>query len=74
MLNSGKSKTGTKINISGCNNHIYIYPDTILSGTISVRTNGSGRVLWQKTNCTSDDIPFAIEIAKRNFQTDVFEN
>lgn len=73
MLNHGKTNEGTKINVSGTSNYIYIHPDTILTGTITVR-NKKGFILWQKPNCTSDDIAFAIEIAKRDIDTGIVEN
>lgn len=72
MLNYGKSETATKINVAGTRNYVLIFPESISTGTISVRDD-KGYVLWQKQDCTSDDIPFAIEIAKRSIQTGIFE-
>ena len=72
MINHGQSDVGTKINVSGTSNYILIFPDTILTGTISVRRPDGG-TLWQKIHCTSDDIVYAIVIAKNNVQTNVFE-
>ena len=47
MLNHGKTDNGTKINVSGTSNYIFIYPESITSGIISVRTsNGHAKVLW----------------------------
>ena len=71
MLNSGKTDTGTKINVFGTSNYIYIYPESIHVGIISVKDK-AGNVLWQKCG-TSDDIPFALEIAKRGIKTGIFE-
>lgn len=72
MLNSGKTNHGTKINVSGTGNYVFIYPSSILTGTISVR-DADGNSLWQRINCTSDDIPYALEVAKRGVNTGVFE-
>lgn len=44
MLNHGKTESGTKINVVG-GNYIMIYPETILTATITVR-NKKGHILW----------------------------
>ncbi len=54
-------------------NYILMWEETNYTGVISVR-NAKGTALWQKTNCTINDFPFAIEIANRGIQTDVFES
>lgn len=72
MINNGKSDSGTKLNIPGTRNYIFLFPESILTGTISVR-DGEGNSLWQKEDCTVEDIPFAIEIAKRGINTGIFE-
>lgn len=72
MLNTGRCETGTKINCSN-GNYIFIFPESIISGLISVRDK-FGNALWQKQDCTFEDIPFAIEVAKRGIQTGVFES
>ena len=73
MLNHGKTDIGIKINVPGTGNYIFIFPDSLLTGTIQVRDK-DGTALWSKTDCDALDIPFAIEIAKRGVQTGIFEN
>ena len=51
---------------------VIIWGNTILSGIIRV-DDKNGNCLFQKGDCTADDIPFAIEVAKRGIQTNIFE-
>jgi len=51
---------------------IFIWKESNLTSLISVR-NKDGKALWQKANCTANDLSFAIEIANRNIETGVFE-
>jgi hypothetical protein len=51
---------------------ILIWKESNLTGLISVRDK-DGKSLWQKDDCDATDLIFAIEVAKRNVQTDVFE-
>jgi hypothetical protein len=51
---------------------IFIWKESNLTALISVRDK-DGSALWQKTNCTASDLPFAIEVAKRNIKTGIFE-
>ena len=52
---------------------ITLYYQTIITFIISVR-DSNGKTMWQKTNCTCEDLGFAVEITKRELYTDVFEN
>ena len=70
MTNHGKSDNATILNHS--KGKIYLMCDSIYTGIISVRTH-NGICLWQKSGCTINDIPFAIEILEREIQTNVFE-
>jgi hypothetical protein len=51
---------------------IFIWKESNLTAFISVRDK-DGKALWQKANCTALDLSFAIEVADRNIQTEVFE-
>lgn len=51
---------------------ITLYPQTIITYIISVRDN-NGKSMWQKKNCTCEDLAFAVEITKRKIYTDIFE-
>jgi len=62
------------VQISGKNSCVItLYYQTVVTFTISVRDN-NGKSMWQKRNCTCEDLAFAVEITKRKIYTDVFEN
>jgi len=73
VFHNGNDTKNNAVKIAVGTAEIFIYSESILTGTISVRDK-NGTALWQKINCTADDIPFAIEVAKRGIQTNVFES
>jgi hypothetical protein len=71
MVNSGANSEAVVINCGS--NSIIIWPDTIGTGTISVR-NSNGSTLWQKANQDYTNLHEAIEVARFGIHTGIFES
>ena len=71
MVNFVKSDTATILNVK--NGRIFIWADTMYSGTVRVE-NHNGTCLWQRTNQDSDCLVKALIIAELGIPTGVFES